>query len=310
MQKGSGKKAGMMVWLDGKILKYDDAKVPILTHSLQYGSGIFEGIRSYETEGGAAVFRLRDHVDRFFRTAKIYSMEMQTGRSELEKAIAEVVRINGAPHTYIRPFAFYNDDNIGVSTEGKKVSVFVAAVPFGQYFKASKGIRCKVASWHRIKSDVLPIEAKASGNYLNSIIASTEAKASGFDEAIMTTSEGFIAEGAAENIFLVQNGRLVTPDKSSAILMGITRDTIMKLAEEIDLEIEERQIHREELYTSDEVFFSGTAAEITPIINIDGIKIGSGSEGRITKELSKIYQDAVHGRIKAHADWLTPIKFR
>ncbi|MGC8496184.1 MAG: branched-chain amino acid transaminase [Candidatus Micrarchaeia archaeon] len=295
----------LSVWLDGKIVSYKDAKVPILTHSLQYGSGIFEGIRSYETEEGAAIFRLHEHVERFLRTAKIYSMDLHASGKEIEQAIVEVVRKNGIKQTYIRPFAFYNDDSIGVNTKGKEVSIFIAAVPFGKYFESSKGITCKVSSWHRLRSDVLPIEAKASGNYLNSIIASAEARASGFDEAIMTTSNGSVAEGAAENIFLVEDGKLVTPDRGSAILMGITRDTILKLAHELNIETEEREVHKEELYIANEVFFSGTAAEITPIINIDGIKIGNGEQGENTKLLSKAYQDVVHGRTKKHRDWLT-----
>ena len=304
----------MKVWLDGKIIDYNEAKVPILTHSLQYGSGIFEGIRSYETDRGAAVFRLHDHVKRFFNTAKIYMMDLRYKESEIEKAIIEVVSANEAKQMYIRPFAFYNDDNVGVNTSGKKISTFIAAVPFGSYFEKGKGLRCKIASWHRIRSDVLPIEAKASGNYLNSIIASNEARAAGFDEAIMTTSDGFIAEGAAENIFIVEGGKLVTPDRSSAILMGITRDTVIRIAKDKGIEVEERSIHREELYYADEVFFSGTAAEISPIVEIDGIKVGSKTseslEARmpITTMLSKEYQDIVHGRNKRYIDWLTFIE--
>ncbi|MGC8479013.1 MAG: branched-chain amino acid transaminase, partial [Candidatus Micrarchaeia archaeon] len=237
-------------------------------------------------------------------------MDLHASGKEIEQAITEVVRENAVEQTYIRPFAFYNDDNIGVNTKGKEISVFIAAVPFGKYFDSSKGITCKVSSWHRLRSDVLPIEAKASGNYLNSIIASAEARASGFDEAIMTTSNGSVAEGAAENIFLVENGKLVTPDRGSAILMGITRDTVITLAHELGMETEEREVHKEELYIADEVFFSGTAAEITPIINIDGIKIGNGEQGEATKLLSKTYQDAVHGRLEKHRGWLTPVEFK
>ena len=299
---------GKRVWLDGRIVDYESAKVPILTHSMQYGSGIFEGIRSYEVKGGALIFRLRDHVERFFNTAKIYSMKLGYTPSELEKAIGDVVRENGASTFYIRPFAFYNDDRIGVGVSGKRVSVFIAAVPFGEYFNKAKGITCKVSSWHRINSSILPIEAKASGNYINSIIAGNEAKVSGFDEAIMLSNDGYVAEGSAENIFVVKDKKLITPSESADILIGITRDTIIKIATTLGYTVEERQVHREELYTADEVFFTGTAAEVTPIINIDGIRIGDGAIGPVSRRISDKYSDLVHGKDKKYSSWLTLIK--
>jgi len=296
------------VWLDGKIIKYDDAKVPILTHSLQYGSGIFEGIRAYDAEG-AAIFRLSDHIERFMKTAKIYSMKLGYTKEELQNAVIDVVKSNGIKECYIRPFAFYNDDNIGLGVEGKKLSVFVANKPFGKYLgkEEDNGVRAKISTWDRLSSRTLPIQAKASGNYLNSIIASIEAKASGFDEAIMLSLDGSVAEGAAENIFLVSNGRIITPDMGSDILLGITRSTVMELAKDLGYSVEERRIHKEELYTADEVFFAGTAVEIAGIVNIDGITIGNGKVGSITSALKKKYMDVVHGKDKKYLKWLTKV---
>ena len=298
----------LSVWLDGKIVKYDDAKVPILTHSLQYGSGIFEGIRAYDAEG-AAIFRLPGHIERFMKTAKIYSMKLGYTKEELQNAVIDVVKSNGIKECYIRPFAFYNDDNIGLGVEGKKLSVFVANKPFGKYLgkEEDNGVRAKISTWDRLSSRTLPIQAKASGNYLNSIIASIEAKASGFDEAIMLSLDGSVAEGAAENIFLVSNGRIITPDMGSDILLGITRSTVMELAKDLGYSVEERRIHKEELYTADEVFFAGTAVEIAGIVNIDGIAIGNGKVGSVTSALKKKYMDVVHGKDEKYLKWLTKV---
>ncbi|MEM3205104.1 MAG: branched-chain amino acid transaminase [Candidatus Micrarchaeaceae archaeon] len=302
-------KKTLKVWLDGRLIDYDKAKVPILTHSLQYGSGIFEGIRAYQTDAGPAIFRLNDHLKRFFNSAKIYAIDIGYSKNELAEAIIKLVKANDLGDCYIRPFAFYNDDSIGVSAFGKKVSVFIATIPFGAYFGKGKelGIKCKVSSWRRINSEILPVQAKASGNYINSIIANNEAKASGFDEAILLSANGYVAEGPGENIFIVKDGRLITPDESADILMGITRDSLIKIAESIGLEASEGLIHREELYTADEAFFAGTAAEVTPIVNIDGIRIGSGKPGPITKMLAEKYSDAVHGKDALFSDWITVV---
>ncbi|EET89855.1 MAG: branched-chain amino acid transaminase [Candidatus Micrarchaeales archaeon] len=303
-------KSNLKVWLNGKILDYGGAKVPILTHSLQYGSGIFEGIRAYKTESGPAIFRLSDHVRRFIETAKIYSINLGYGAKEIENAIIEVVLQNKLDSCYIRPFAFYDDDDIGISVANKHVSVYIAAIPFGKYFGSAKdaGIRCKISSWKRINSDILPIRAKASGNYINSIIAGNEARASGYDEAILLSHNGYVAEGPGENIFIVRNGRLLTPGADSDILFGVTRDTIIKVAPKLGIPVMEGNIHKEELYIAEEAFFSGTAAEITPIINIDGIKIGSGSSGQITKKISEYYESIVSGKAPESKDWLTKVQ--
>lgn len=295
------------VWFDGKITEESKARVPILTHSLQYGTGIFEGLRAYEAEKGTAIFRLQDHIKRFMNTAKIYYMELGYTPKEICDAIIAVVRKNALTSGYIRPFAFYNDAHIGLDTTGKKISVFIAAVPFGAYYGKGleTGIKCKVSSWHRINSMIVPPEAKASGNYLNSILASLEARHSGFDEAILTSINGAVAEGPAENVFLVEDGKLVTPPKGADILMGITRDSIIKIAEAMGMEVNQRNVHRDELYTCDELFFTGTAAEVTPVTSVDGIKVGNGKVGLITSSLAKSFSNIAHGRNKEYAGWLT-----
>ncbi len=303
----AGNRRNLKVWLNGRIVKYSDAKVPILTHSLQYGSGIFEGMRAYEARGGTAIFRLQDHISRFQRTAKIYSMHIGYTAKELMKASVQVVRANRLTSCYIRPFAFYSTDSIGVGAWNAPTSVYIAALPFGAYYGAGKerGIRCKISSWRRINSSILPVEAKASGNYINSIIANNEAKASGFDETILLSLDGYVAEGAAENIFLVKYGHLITPSASADILMGVTRDSVIKIAESTGLIVEEREVHKEELYSADEVFFCGTAAEVTPVINIDGITVGNGKPGPITRLVSQKYTEVVTGQNKEFVDWLT-----
>ncbi len=306
---GGEERKDLKVWFDGEFINYTDANVSIFTHSLQYGSAIFEGIRAYETDRGPAIFRLQDHIRRFTSSAKMYFIELAFPQKTMCDAAVELVRMNKLQHCYIRPFAFYNDQRIGVSGWKKKVSVYIAAVPFGAYFEGgAKGIRCKVSSWRRINSEILPVEAKASGNYLNSIIANFEAKSAGFDEAIFLSSNGYIAEGSGENIFLVKDNRLVTPDASADILMGITRESIIKMAESMDLAVEQRPVHKEELYSADEVFFTGTAAEVTPIVDVDGIKIGTGKVGPITDMLFKKFYDVVHGRDKKFDAWLTYVK--
>ncbi len=297
----------LKVWLDGRIIPYGKAQVPILTHSLQYGSGIFEGIRAYETGKGPAIFRLKDHVKRFMNSMKIYYMRTSFSEDEIKSAIIKVVKANRLSSCYIRPFAFYNSDSIGVSPKGKKISIYIAAVPFGAYFGSGKekGIKCKVSSWHRINSLILPPQAKASGNYINSILANMEATSSGADEAILTAINGYVAEGPGENLFIVEDGKLLTPSREADILLGITRDTIIKLAESIGIEVVERSIHKEELYTADELFFAGTAAEVTPIVNVDGIQIGSGKPGPMTKMIAEKYSSVVTGNDEEHSDWLT-----
>ncbi len=293
-------------WLNGKFIPSEEAVVPIMTHSLQYGSGMFEGIRGYTTERGTAIFKLEAHVMRFFNTAKIYRMELGFTQKEISSAIIELVKRNNLEDCYIRPFAFYDDSSVGVGTTGKKISVFIGAFPFKRYFSGgNEGLKCKVSSWARISSSELPIQAKGSGNYLNSTMAMKDAHASGFDEAIFLSRDGYVMEGPGENIFLVKDGKLVTPGVDSSILLGITRYTVIELARDLNLEVEERFVHREELYTADELFFCGSAAEVTPIINVDGITVGDGHPGTITKKVKDLYFSTVGGKSKKHEDWLT-----
>lgn len=303
------KKSELYFWLDGKLIRRSDAKVPILTHSMQYGSGIFEGIRAYKTKRGPAVFRLDDHIKRFFKTAKVYEINLGFSQSDIHEAIVKTIKYNNLDSCYIRPFAFYNDDTIGIHTLGKRVSVFIAAIPFGAYFGKGKesGIKCKISSWQRINSLILPPEAKASGNYINSIIANIDARNAGADEAILTSFDGYVAEGPGENIFIVDEDRLITPSREADILLGITRDTIIRLAEDLGLEVTERNIHKEELYTCDEAFFVGTAAEITPIVTIDSREIGNGKLGPTTKMLEEKYSRVVGGESEEFSHWLTYI---
>jgi branched-chain amino acid aminotransferase len=297
------------IWIDGGFKKFNEVKVHILTHSLQYGSGMFEGIRAYQTQNGTAIFRLKDHVKRFFNTAKIFAMNSSFKPEEIEEAIISIIRKNKLKSAYIRPFAFYNDTRIGLDVTGKKVSVAIAAIPFGNYFEnKERGIRCKISSWQRINSLILPPEAKISGNYANSIIASLEAKKSGADEAILTSIDGYVAEGPGENIFIVANNHLITPSREADILMGITRDSVIKIAENMGIEVEERNVHKEELYTCDEAFFTGTAAELTPIVQVDGRVVGKGKPGPITKMLEDKYYAVVNGKNKEFEDWLTIVR--
>ncbi|MEM3781674.1 MAG: branched-chain amino acid transaminase [Candidatus Micrarchaeaceae archaeon] len=290
------------VWVDGKFVNFANAKASVLSHSLQYGSGIFEGIRAYKAKNGVAIFRLDDHVKRFFNSAKIYSMPLGLEHKELKEAIISTVAKNKHEECYIRPFAYYSSTNIGVSSPAN-VSVIIATVEMPSYF-SKQSITCAVSSWRRINSNVMPPEAKGSGNYLNSLIASIEAKRAGADEAIMLTYDGYVAEGPGENVFLVENNKLVTPGKSADILLGITRDSVIKLAESMGIEVEERNVHREELETCDEAFFSGTAAGIVPITEINKQKVGSGKPGPITKAVSDKYMQAVHGELEEFVDWL------
>lgn len=297
------------IWFDGKFIDYENAKVHVLTHSLQYGSGVFEGLRAYKAKNGTAVFRLKDHVRRFFNSAKIYNMDLRFDMREIEKAILNTIKKNKLEECYIRPFAFYNDPHIGINPIGRKISVIIAAIEMGNYFEnKEKGIKCKVASWQRINSLILPPEAKGSGNYLNSVLTSMEARKAGADEAILLSYNGYVAEGPGENIFLVQDGKLITPSRSADILLGITRDSTIKLAENKGIIVEEREVHHEELYTSDEVFFTGTAAEITPITEVDSRKVGKGVIGPITKMLLEGFDEIVRGNNDEFEEWLSYVK--
>lgn len=298
--------SNLKVWLDGKIMNHEEATVPISTHSLQYGTGIFEGIRAYSTPRGTAIFRLGDHTKRFFNSAKIYRMKIPYSPEEINEAIIETVRVNSLGDSYIRPFAFYANYSELLRPKMPKISTYIWAFPFGAYFEGTiKGIRCKTSTWQRISSRMLPVQAKASGNYLNSIVGINEARDSGFDDAIFTSMNGFVAEGSGENIFIVKNGEIITPGKDSDILLGITRESVIRVARDMGYHVTERFVHREELYTADEIFFSGTAAGITPIINVDNVPVGNGEVGEVTKKIADAFTDIVRGKNSKYEEWLS-----
>lgn len=298
-----------VIWQDGKLLPWRDAKVHVLTHTLHYGMGVFEGIRAYKTGKGTAVFRLDEHMDRLFNSAHIMRMALPYTREQIRNAVLEVLRQNKLASAYIRPVCFYGAEGMGLRADNLKTHVAVAAWEWGAYLGAEaleKGIRIKTSSYTRHHVNISMCKAKANGHYINSMLAFQEAHENGYDEALLLDTDGYVAEGSAENIFIVRNGILYTPDLTSA-LEGITRDTIIALAGECGYTVKEKRITRDEVYIADEAFFTGTAAEVTPIREADNRRIGSGGKGPITARLQSLYLDCVYGRADKHADWLTYI---
>ncbi|PSN83566.1 branched chain amino acid aminotransferase [Candidatus Marsarchaeota G2 archaeon ECH_B_SAG-F08] len=297
---------GSKVWMDGKLVDWEDAKVHVLTHALHYGTAVFEGIRVYKTPRGPAVFRLKDHLKRLYDSAKIYMMNIPYSMSELEEAVKLVVATNGFSECYVRPIVFRGYGSMGVNPLNSPVNVSIAAWEWGPYLgrNAERGVRCMVSTWRRISSQSLPPQAKSSANYANAALAKMEALTNGFDEAIMLNTEGYVTEGSGENIFRVKSGVLTTPPASAGVLRGITRDTVIKLAQEMGLSVERVNISREELYTADELFLTGTAAEVVPIREVDGRQIGTG-EYPITLKIRERYLKLVHGELDGHEDWFT-----
>ena len=295
------------IWYDGKMVPWRDATTHVLTHTLHYGMGVFEGVRAYKTAKGTAIFRLKEHTDRLFRSAHILGMKMPYDKAALSAAQLAAVRDNKLESAYIRPMAFYGAEAMGISAKALSTHVVVAAWVWGAYMGAEAlecGIRVKTSSFSRHHVNVTMCKAKANGNYMNSILAHQEAAQDGYQEALLLDVDGFVAEGSGENIFIVRNGKLYTPDLTSA-LEGITRDSIVQLAAEIGLQVIEKRITRDEVYSADEAFFTGTAAEVTPIRELDNRMIGDGDRGPITTRLQKMYFDCVHGRDPKHADWLS-----
>lgn len=295
------------IWLDGTWLPWREAKVHVLTHTLHYGCGVFEGLRAYRTERGPSVFRLRDHTDRLFRSAHIMKMSIPFDKDTLDQAQLEAVARNNLESAYIRPMCFFGAEGMGLHAHGLAVHVMVAAWQWGSYLGAenmARGIRVRTSSYARNHVNSVMCKAKANGNYLNSILAVQEAIEAGCDEALLLDHEGCVAEGSGENIFIVRKGKLYTPDLTSA-LEGITRDTVMTLAQEQGLQVVEKRITRDEVYVADEAFFTGTAAEVTPIREVDGRVIGDGGRGPVTEKLQALYFDYVHGRRSDHAEWLS-----
>ncbi len=298
-----------LIWLDGELVPWREARVHVLTHTLHYGLGVFEGVRAYPTDRGPAIFRLGDHTRRLFNSAHILRMTLPYDQATLDQAQIAVVRENGLDSAYIRPMCFYGSEGMGLRADNLRVHCMVAAWEWGAYLGEAameQGIRIKVSSFTRHHVNITMCRAKANGNYINSMLALQEALDCGYDEALLLDAEGFVMEGSGENIFLVRDGVLYTPDLTSA-LDGITRRTIMQLATEADIPVVEKRITRDELYIADEAFFTGTAAEVTPIREVDNRPIGSGSRGPVTALLQKMYFDAVHGRSPVHHEWLTPV---
>ncbi|MCX7190087.1 MAG: branched-chain amino acid transaminase [Methylotenera sp.] len=296
-----------VIWYDGQMVNWRDATTHVLTHTLHYGMGVFEGVRAYKTDKGTAIFRLKEHTDRLFRSAHILQMRMPFSKEELMEAQKAAVRENNLESAYMRPMAFYGAEAMGISAKTLSTHVIVAAWKWGAYMgqdALDNGIRVKTSSFSRHHVNITMCKAKANGNYMNSILAHQEAAMDGYDEALLLDVDGFVAEGSGENIFIIRNGKLYTPDLTSA-LEGITRDTILQLAAEIGLTVIEKRITRDEVYSADEAFFTGTAAEVTPIRELDRRNIGTGTAGPITKQLQKMYFDAVTGKSAKHADWLT-----
>ncbi|MDX2458045.1 MAG: branched-chain amino acid transaminase [Gammaproteobacteria bacterium] len=298
-----------VIWMDGELVPWREAKVHVLTHSLHYGMGVFEGVRAYKTDKGAAIFRLQDHTRRLFGSAHIMMMPVSWDQETINAAQITAVRENQLESAYIRPMFFYGSEGMGLRADNLKVHGMVAAWEWGAYLGAEnmeKGIRIKTSSYTRHHVNITMCKAKATGNYINSMLALNEALTSGYDEAMLLDNHGFVAEGSGENIFIVRDGVLYTPDTSSA-LEGITRDTLMELAADEGLTVREKRISRDEVYLADEAFFTGTAAEVTPIREVDDRTIGEGNRGPVTERLQSLYFDVVHGRVSAYEDWLTVV---
>ena len=295
------------IWFDGRMVDWRDAKIHVLTHTLHYGMGVFEGVRAYQTSAGTAIFRLADHTRRLFNSAKIFQMKMPFGLDTIVQAHKDVVRANALESCYLRPIAWIGSEKLGVSPRGNTVHVAVAAWSWGAYLGEeglSKGIRVKTSSYSRHHVNVSLVRAKASGYYINSILANQEVTANGYDEALLLDTEGYVSEGAGENVFIVRNGILYTPDLASC-LDGITRDSVITLARDLGIEVREKRITRDEMYCADEAFFTGTAAEVTPIRELDDRPIGEGRRGPVTEKLQSLFFDVVGGRDPRYAHWLS-----
>jgi branched-chain amino acid aminotransferase len=297
------------IWLDGKLVAFEDAKVHVLTHALHYGIGVFEGIRAYEQAGGGSgVFRLREHIQRLFDSARIMLMELPFSPGDVERACVEVLKANHLKAGYIRPLAFFGTGSMGVGAPNP-VQVLVAAWPWGAYLSEegmAKGIRAKVSSVARLHVGGQMVRAKVSGQYVNSFLATREAALAGYDEAILLDAEGYVAEGSGENVFIVKSGVLQTPPLSSPVLDGITRNAVLRLAADLGIPVKEEKFTRDTAYLADELFLTGTAAEVTPVRELDNRRIGKGEPGPVTKRISEAFFKAVRGEDPKHREWLTP----
>jgi branched-chain amino acid aminotransferase len=295
------------IWYDGKLVNWRDANVHVLTHTLHYGMGVFEGVRSYKTPNGPAIFRLREHTERLFNSAKIFQMKMPFDLETLINAQRETVKANQLDSCYIRPLVWIGSEKLGISAKGNTIHVAIAAWPWGAYLGEegiSKGIRVKTSSFTRHHVNVSLVRAKACGYYINSILANQEVTAHGYDEALLLDTEGYVSEGAGENVFIIKKGVIYTPDLASC-LDGITRNSAIQIAKDLGLSVIEKRITRDEMYCADEAFFTGTAAEVTPIRELDDRTIGAGVRGPITEKIQQVFFDAVNGRSRQYESWLT-----
>ena len=297
------------IWYDGRLVPWRNATTHVLTHSLHYGLAVFEGLRAYSTAGGTAIFRLKEHTERLFNSAHIYMMKIPYSRESLMEAQKEVVRANRLESCYIRPIAFYGSEKMGVSPKGTRVHVAIAAWPWGAYLgpeALEQGIRVKTSSYARHHVNVSMCRAKYSGTYANSILANLEATEHGYDEGLLLDVDGFVAEGSGENLFMVKNGAIYEPELTSA-LIGITRESVITLARDMGYPVSARRITRDDLYIADEAFFTGTAAEVTPIREVDGRTIGEGRRGPVTTRLQQAFFECVNGKSDQYRDWLSPV---
>ena len=297
------------IWMDGKLVDWSDAKVHVLTHTLHYGTGVFEGVRAYETSGGPAIFRLEDHTNRLFESARLIGMKIPYNSKELNDAQSKVVKINNLKNAYIRPMCFYGSEGMGLRADNLKVHAIIAAWDWGSYLgddKILNGIKVKVTDFPKRCEKSMLHKAKASGNYLYSMLALKDALNSGFDEALILDVDDNVNEGSGENFFMIANNTIHTP-KDATVLNGITRQTVMKIARDLNYNVEETNISVDDVKSSDEAFFTGTAAEVTPIIQVDNVKINDGKPGEITKKIQKIYFDTIRGKVDEYDSWLTQV---
>ncbi len=298
------------IWMDGDLVDWADAKVHVLSHAVHYGTGVFEGIRCYETKSGPAVWHLDEHIKRLFRSAKLYHLEIPYSAEALSEAVKDTIRTNGLAACYIRPLVLRGYGEMGVNPLNAPVNVVVAVWPWGAYLgeqALEQGVRVKISSWRRNDQNSLPAAAKATGQYINGVLAKVESLKAGYDEAIMLNQQGFITDGSGENVFVVRHGMLYTPPISAGCLDGITRATVMTMGGDLGYEVREENLVRTDLYNADEAFFTGTAAEVTPIREVDDRTVGEGTRGPVTKEIQGTFFAATKGEMERYASWLTPV---
>jgi len=300
-----------LIWFNGKIVPWEEAQIHVMSHVLHYGSGVFEGIKCYSTQNGPVIFRLDDHIKRLFESGEKYGIIIPYSANEIIKACLDIVKLNGYENCYIRPIAFYGYDTLGVHPKECPVEVAVASFFWGAYLGEdglANGVNITVSPWKRLSLESFPSSTKASGQYLNSMLAVQDARKRGYDEALLLNQDGFVAEGSGQNIFIIKDNKVITNGENASILMGITRDTIIQLCHDLEIDIQIMDITHEILLNADEAFFTGTASEITPISSVDDSSIGNGKPGEITLKLKNLYLDIIHGKMSQYTHWLSPIQ--